>query len=1604
MMKKLLLLILIWSNLLLSAQIRVTLNVSSHPSPQISDWQNHNETAVLTVTNSDPNREGDPYKISAQIYLDNRLIAETKFNEMPQMQLPLGTDTFFAEDIIPFRALNIHEQQGERATIIRTGMLPAGNYRFCVQLVDLENHVISMPERVCKPMIITDYHMPELISPFNNQEITSVNAQNIIFRWTPISPMPPAQQGVKYIVTVAEVQNGQTPQQAFLSNRPIIEEEVMASTQLYMATTNVNTINASLPGNTPIQYVWSVKPVRLDGTPYSTANNGFVPFFTYTIRPTLIVSGNNNQVTPNNSGNATVKDTTTQQVNKVFYVGANGEFEVKVNRWRKNNDKYTGTGLVHINWLKTSLKVTFDEIQLDSLNKLKDGKVFATIDPTAIEYPKMWHTKHRKNWKNKSISDMTKWIDAHPNRVFVYKGTTANPNMQLPIATLINHQKLALTEMYFSSSDAYVNLVISKSLPPSWELKDLGYFGWRIPFHTDGLVMNKLFMRLSEDVMISAGGKDKIEFKFKKCKGRNLDGTYLKFYNDSIGYTTVVDAQLPLTWMHKPKKKNEKINVSLTGKYINWKSIILKGKLPEAIIPNTEGLKIEANEINFDLSDISNPKDMSFPSGYPNQNVHFMGFYAKLFKLTLPEAWKKKDESPVSFMAKNMIIDKNGISVDINAKNIITIKKGKVADLAGSLDEANFNIKMNKFTEAWVRGKIVLPVSNPKEKDNFLKYKALFHIAKDTTDHTRLLLTVQAGKIRTEFLEGKMDINKNSKIYAYLGTDKRLVNINLNGKFYWEKKNATKEEKNKNILTINFQNLSFKMDSSNKKKPLEFKNGNWSFASPQKKVKGYEVSIKKIYYHSKTPSSADQLVNGELRFDAIFNLSKDIGAKATFGIGSSISKVDGWYLPKYEGFSLSKATVNINNPTVSFKGSLDVFNQDFVYGDGFKSEIDVKFKPIKVTAKALVQFGNTNYKNTDNTFYRYWRVEAQATFPKAIPFLPGLGFRGFGGGAYYNMQPIEKTVTGKKTYIFKPNKGDWGLKAKAIIATMPKDEVFNADISLKADVTKHDGLKKIAFLGEFYVGAGLEKRSKAHAKGKVNLDYDIPNEHFNMGANLSFDLKLVKGSNLNFQVDINGKSDSWMIKLGEPKHINQVVIFPKTLNRRIGEYLMVGNKIPTPTGFSAKYKAAYKDILGKEPGFKSPLSSVNQKAALGQGFSFGVNFMFNTKGDTIFKKIKVLGYSPGIKYQIAAGAELFGSLMQYKTGCAGYYPVGINGWRAQAGLSVFGRIALAGAIYDAKKYNKVFDFNLADLSVGAWVQGEFPHPSYVAGKFEGKVKVLFFDFDFEKDFKYGKQCKGLKSDNGTKVKYHNVLTDVSKNKLIESIYPANNTNGLQIDAPVEVKYGLVPGEVFTIAEQQKNGTIKNRTFRLVVHTKLKTEKFGMLHEEAMSSTVNNLGEYEYQLKNPPVNNQGIGQGVGTYADNVGNFADGTQNGCVYPPQVQADVPHVAGNSTFGNGAPVRQGGMQYQSNTTSGGPMAFDNSDISNNLFDLDLYQNYNSTIAKPKWKSDTMYLFEVEAELQELMPNHKWMRAAKNTYEKQVIKFRTVYVQPQSNVMQPIR
>ncbi len=1407
----------------LLGQVMVGLNVDANPNPYISSWANQEEVVIVTVTNTNPSLEGMDYKIRIKMELNGVLVVETNISQVGVRQVPFGADVFLADEVIDYNALQFYGGFGSQ--VLQTGMLPAGTYSFCVSLVDLNNTVISAPMEVCQPMFITSYQAPELIFPAENGQMEAAVLQGTSLTWSPLTPTPPAQQGLKYVVVVSEVHPHQTPSQAFFANFPIIEEEVMAGNQMLWPP------EVGMPEDT-VTYVWSVKAVNFDDQPYIPQNSGFASFSHFTVLPGV----------PLPLGEEEEPALGTLAATDTIYAGVDGEFMIVANNINANNGTFSGEGKVFVDWLNANIAVAFDSITVDINNHLVTGHITTITNNNAPEYPLAWATQATANlvFTNEQVDGLSEWAEGIPGQILPYM----NPQevlqpLEMPLG--FNWQggsQLAITEMAFRADKSEFNAVAALSLPYDMSTQRLGFLAKNIKFHPGSIEMPMERLELVEDFNIG-NVNNNIVFQFKAPTASNL-GCYIEWDDDGFSqYGLELGALFTRDWLIPSPDDDpaKKVAASLSVQVDDWNKLIFGGTLEKAEIVGTEGMIIMADSIYYDLSFDLNPPGITFPENFPGDtNETFRGFYMKEFEMVFPESWQTNTGGQPTINVQNMIINNTGITMLAKATNVVQFPDAEVADLYASIDTVHVEMVASSLVEAGVKGRIGLPISKKDSIDNPLEYTAVFNNPTLPNEPKSFQLTISpTGPIPMHLLKADIELAQTSNIVAHIAEGQSTFDINLDGSLSWGTVDLG-PIKDVN-LGLDFEGLGMDYDSNLNQ--FGFNIGSWSFASNQKYLANFPVTINNIGFVS-LPSQQGQLMRGKMTLDVIFNLSEDIGGMTGLGIEMAIlDNVQGQkFYPQYISTSLDSIAIQANMAAVSIEGAIGFRQDDPVFGNGFIGTLSANFKPAGVQVSALAEFGNTSYQN-GNLLYRYWRVEADVVLPPpGVVFLPGLAFRGFGGGAYYNM---EASLSGT-SYSFTPLKSQLGFQAKGVIATTPSEDGFNADVTMAGEFNLNTGgLTYVAFTGDFWVGANLTSQSRAEAivDGGLGVTYNFPDKHFNMFANVNVDAPpLSTPSPVGLVLDINGTTNQWFFKFGEPANPNNVSI----LGANLYAYLMFGNTIPTPSGFTPAFSNAYHNAVGQYPGTGSMGSGgVGPHTNTGSGFATGLGFMFSHATEfSVPCGVCVGDFFAG--FNLGAGAELHLAFLNYSGSCGGNNPIGINGWRANGGLGFY---ATAGAYVRREGGLGNKTWQIAELAAGAWIYGEFPNPYYAAGAISGHAYVFnVINVHFHKEFEVGTACTNAPAGTSVTVTPGDVAAD-QQDKLVQYIKPPNMFN-FPSDAPLAVKYGLEPNEVFDVAEQQADGTIVMRTFKMEKSVSLQEQQQNSSWSTKMlNNTTNVLGEYLY---------------------------------------------------------------------------------------------------------------------------------------------------------------
>lgn len=1327
-----------------------------------------------------------------------------------------------------------------------------------------------------------------LQTPANGAIIES--AEGTRFTWLPPKSANPA---AAYKIKIVEITGDQSPEQAFKGNKPHFEKDSINVLSSIIAT------SVFRKGN---KYGWQVQAFDHERKTVGE-NEGKSKIHVFSAG-----NGNTKSLTiDTTSSPAENTDTTgTAAVGDSIRAGLNGEFTVKVTDMTVESDgSLTGKGTVRIPWLKSCVVVEFKKIRVDSSKRLTQGAIVSTESGSTASsyqtYPKAWAmallsgpgmanatanaTDNFFEWTNHTVDNLVDWVnDVVPGKQPLIKyndtiPTPALPNncLKLPFGLVFKKPEdmLVITEMVFTPHESKINFIAQKRFTKGTADYKLGFAGKYFKIHPHRIEFANGRVELVEDIKVpNVVSNPKMTFTFKK--GAPAAGCYIEW--DSSGVKDVglgMSVKFTRDWLVPVPNSTDSVKATISGNGTSLNDILLTGSLDACEIVGADGVKLQADSISWDLSEIRNPSSMYFPTNYTNDTsaqgkLLWQGLYIKKIKLTLPDAWKT-GANPTQIQATNGIIDDQGVTLKISARNIIQFPIGRLADMSASLDTLDLSILKGSLTNGSAKGKLVLPISRDTIT-NTLKYTATF--AQAAASNSFQIVIVPSGSIDADILRGKMTLKPTSNISASLTDTSRSLSLNLNGSFDWGNKDFSVSDtatatggasiRRKGIkgikMEMEFQNLSvaYHRNVDTEVSQLSFNPGTWSFASPQKRLANFPVTIKKVHYKSLSTvapgnSNVRELLRGALMIDIVANLTDDIGGKTTLGAAFAIEQDKSNFFsfsPKFRGVFIEDIEVHADMPAVKIDGKLKMYDNDPVYGDGFSASLGVKFTAVSVEANALVQFGNTAYGN-NNQFYRYWRAEADVKFEPGIPFLPGIGFYGFGGGAFYNMEAIrvQRAAPGVGyKYSFKPKKSSLGFQVEATIATVPKFETFNADVSLLAQFTSSGGLTKIGFLGDFWLAAKLSEREpNPKIKGGVLVEYNFVPKVFYMGANLSVNVPNVikTTSPFGFVMNIDGITNKWYFKAGTPALTNAIEVFGVNLY----SYLMFGNDIPAPTGFTQKFANNYHAATGDWPnnGNVANTNGVGPNSATGKGIATGVGIEFSRDVtrellDGLCRKWSIDGY-------VKAGAELNLALMQ-QTGC-----IGINGYRASGSIGLYGSVAatIRGASKGGGCDSKVK--NLFLIRTGAWLTGKFPNPEYVAGSLTATINLFdgLINIPYNQSFQLGNDCVGTEVVTADAPE-EDAAADLH-NQLILSVGPVKQFD-FPVTSPINVKYALVPDQVFDVAENQGDGNIINRTFKLMVVRKLETKNAGGVWVDVPTNvSANNTGEYQYikKLSAPPPN-------------------------------------------------------------------------------------------------------------------------------------------------------
>ncbi|MBS1506691.1 MAG: hypothetical protein JSS79_08600 [Bacteroidetes bacterium] len=920
--------------------------------------------------------------------------------------------------------------------------------------------------------------------------------------------------------------------------------------------------------------------------------------------------------------------------------------------------------------------------------------------------------------------------------------------------------------------------------------KKLTFMAQGIKFSKAGGIIGDAKLALVGDFAVNFNG-DKGQLVLKGGVG-GTGGTFIRMDCDGfkeMGLDAEVkfsrDLLLPedATGAVKPGNVIASFKTIISG----WNDLLVQITLPNFQVVGLNGFGFSVNDAVFDFSDTHNAPSVVFPKGYAAEtdlelvNL-WRGIYVRQLSVRLPNHFKDKKKPAITLSANDLLIDHQGVSGLFTGTNLIPLDNGDMSGWAFSVDSLKVSLMANQIQSAGFKGDIVIPVSS---KQNSFKYNASF----SANDQYLFQVISQSDMKFDLFKAAKVEINKGSSLEVKIANGKFLPKAILSGKMDIAAK-LSENGQAVQLADIRFENLQIQAVQP------YIKVGNFSFGSDAAKqvMAGFPIHVTKVGMKNITPDQVG------LSFDMKLNLVGESGgafaADAGLTIIGQMSSSDGSQSWQYKDIEVRDISINVDQgEAFKFKGSLTFYKQDPVYGDGFHGVLDASFLS-KLTVKATAIFGNLKGE-------RYWYADALAKFNSGIPFVPGVGFYGFGGGVYYRMKmdkdaksPIGQTASGV-AYVPELNNG-LGFKAIVYIGSYPSDKAFSGDVTFQIDFFKGGGIHSISFTGNAYIasdGLGasveqlkstvgkmqskiseLEASTKARVGGIVSkispteakitesiqgpvgdaagskgaisahifisYDFETSTLHANLDVGINVVGGIIKGGG---GAILHFSPEEWYVYVGTPDNRFSISVGVGPIRATATSYFMVGSTIP---GSPPPPPEVSEILKGVDLDYMKDLNAIGNGAGIAFGASLGIK-----TGDITF----LIFYA---NFSLGAGFDIM--LKNYgNTYCEGSSsPIGINGWYAngQAYAYFTGSIGI--------KINVFFSsIRIEILKIGAAVvlQAKLPNPIWLRGTVGGYFSVLGGLASGQCSFQVtiGSECKLVQKSDDSKLKNIAVIAQLT---------------------------------------------------------------------------------------------------------------------------------------------------------------------------------------------------------------------------------------------------
>ncbi|MBL7998939.1 MAG: hypothetical protein JNL32_09920, partial [Candidatus Kapabacteria bacterium] len=738
--------------------------------------------------------------------------------------------------------------------------------------------------------------------------------------------------------------------------------------------------------------------------------------------------------------------------------------------------------------------------------------------------------------------------------------------MTLPIGIdrTIEGQRIVIgvMGMVFRPTSARMNVVLSFPMPYFGEGERIGFAARDVCFSNSG-IGRQFQIGLYDDLGFNLGQR-RWAFHFLAPKDGD-PGTYAQFGCEGFEHIRVkarLEFDRECLVPAPDPDSTRRVKLDFTTMIRADGNFVAFATMDKWSPASLRDFTAQTDTLGIDFSEKENIPGMQFPDGYQGiRTVMWRGFYFKRLQLKMPDVCRTFDNRNPELTVTRMLIDRTGLSMTASATSVIQHPQGNFSGWGASVDSVYLSILSNNLQRGDMFGRISVPVfSQP------LNYSATYAKQPDGTRDFELGIRPQADLTAPLWI-ANFTLHQTSSIgirYSTASDTRRLPDgtidrraagfsafARLNGMLSVQGStpvsSTSQQMTGMDFRGIRFQNFYL---STDRNRMVE--TGTWSLASPQHgfaavttpdpepdptpqaaspqqskngSASGFPISLDSIRFVTGTTS--ENLPRIGLQFHAKVNLMPE--RQGTSSSSGGINALSGsttlslWGALRggtteamnaaYDGVQLDAIAIDFDAGAVRARGRVNFYNNDNTYGTGFRGEVNATFAKL-VEIRSVVQFGSKPVSAGSATTFRYWYVDALATWDKGfpVPGVPGVGIYGFGGGAWYNMvsdtsaagaarlrsattptpvstmrtqaqmqgAPIGSTNS-SATYTpsYSASGETLGFFAQMTLGTFPSPEAFNTD--LKIGMSFAGGVPRNIFLeGEgFFFSKPTQRQSNA---------------------------------------------------------------------------------------------------------------------------------------------------------------------------------------------------------------------------------------------------------------------------------------------------------------------------------------------------------------------------------------------------------------------------------------------------------------------------------------------------------------------------------------------